>query len=180
LELKPKSNVRSIREARYGHSVVQTSLKGNTTEAAILNAFVERDLGVLIPFGGGHPYDLVIHLMMDRFLRVQCKSARLVRGCVEFNSRTTDHGRGRRPYLGLADLFGVYFAARRAVYLVPVREVSTFHVRLRLQPTRNNQRQGVRLAADYQIERWTFERLCEIATAPSEARDTLLRLLPAS
>jgi hypothetical protein len=66
-----------------------------------------------------------------------------------------------------------------AVYLVPVREVSTFHVRLRLQPTRNNQRQGVRLA-DYQIERWTFERLCEIATAPSEARDKLLRLLPAS
>jgi PD-(D/E)XK endonuclease len=159
---------------------VQTSSKGNTAEAAILNAFVERDVGVLVPFGDGHPYDLVVHLATDRFLRVQCKSARLVRGCVEFNSRTTDHGRGRLPYLGLADLSGVYFAPRRAVYLVPVCDVSTFHVRLRLQPTRNNQRQGVRLAAEYQIERWTLERLCEIATAPSEARDTMLRLLPAS
>ena len=159
---------------------MQSGLKGNATEAAILNAFVERDLGVLLPFGDGHPYDLVVHLTMDRFLRVQCKSARLLEGCVTFNSRTTDHGRGRRPYLGLADVFGVYFAPSKTVYLVPVSEASTFQVRLRLRPTRNNQRQGVRLAAEYQIERWTLERLCEIATAPSEARDTMLRLLPAS
>jgi PD-(D/E)XK endonuclease len=142
-------------------------MKGNLAEAAILNALVERDLGVLVPFGGGHPYDLVVHLTIDRFLRVQCKSARLLEGCVTFNSRTTDHGRGRRPYLGLADAFGVYFPPSRAVYLVPVCEVSTFQVRLRLQPARNNQRHGVRLAADYEIERWTFARLCKIVTEAS-------------
>jgi PD-(D/E)XK endonuclease len=157
---------------------VQTNMKGNIAEAAILNAFVERDLRILVPFGGGHPYDLVVHLRMDRFLRVQCKSARLLEGCVTFNSRTTDHGRGRRPYLGLADAFGVYFSPSRAVYLVPVCEVLTFQVRLRLQPARNNQRQGVQLAADYEIERWTFERLCQIATAPSESPESPLRLVP--
>jgi hypothetical protein len=155
---------------------VQSNSKGNTTEAAVLNAFAERGLGVLLPFGSAHPYDLVVHLTIDRFLRVQCKSARLLEGCVTFNGRTTDHGRGRRSYLGLADVFAVYFAPDRAVYLVPVCDVSTFQVRLRLRPARNNQRQGVRLAADYEIERWTFQELCDIATAPSGSRDTELTL----
>jgi hypothetical protein len=174
------SNACSVCGAGYGGRVVQSNMKGNLAEAAILNALVERDLGVLVPFGGGHPYDLVVHLTIDRFLRVQCKSARLLEGCVTFNSRTTDHGRGRRPYLGLADAFGVYFPPSRAVYLVPVCEVSTFQVRLRLQPARNNQRQGVRLAADYEIERWTFARLCKIVTEPSGWPDTQLGLVRAS
>ena len=162
----------------YGGAAVQSNSKGNATEAAVLNAFVERDLGVLIPFGDGHPYDLVVHLTLDRFLRVQCKSARLLEGCVTFNSRTTDHGRGRRHYLGLADAFGVYFPPRGAVYLVPVREASTFQVRLRLHPARNNQQQGIRLALDYEIERWTIDRLSEIATSSSATIARPLELVP--
>jgi PD-(D/E)XK endonuclease len=140
---------------------------------------VERGLRILRLFGDGHPYDLVVHVRIDRFLRVQCKSARLLEGWVTFNSRTTDHGRGRRPYLRLADAFGVYFAPTRAVYLVPVCLVSTFQVRLRLQPARNNQRQGVRLAADYEIERLTFQELCDIARVAPESRGRELTLLPA-
>jgi hypothetical protein len=157
---------------------VPSNSKGNAAEAAVLNAFVERDLGVLIPVGDGHPYDLVVHLTKDRFLRVQCKSARLLEGCVTFNSMTTDHGRGRRPYLGLADAFGIHFPPSRAVYLVPVREASTFQLRLRLHPARNDQQQGIRLAVDYEIERWTFDRLCEIATPSSATPATPLTLVP--
>ena len=138
----------------------------------MLNAFVERDLVVLLPFGAGQPYDLVVHLPTDAFLRVQCKRARALGGCVEFNSRTTDHGRGRLPYLGLADAFGVYFPPNQSVFLVPVREVSSFRVRLRLEPARDNQRRRIRLAADYEIDRWTIETLCELVGAGTPRAET--------
>ena len=78
------------------------------------------------------------------------------------SSRTTDHGRGRLTYVGVADVFGVYFAPNQSVHLVPVLEVSSFVVRLRLEPARNNQRRGIRLAADHEIDRWTVEALREV------------------
>jgi PD-(D/E)XK endonuclease len=134
---------------------MSTGLKGNATEAAVLQAFVVRGFDVLVPFGEGQPYDLVIHLAERGFLRVQCKTARPVNGCLVFNSRGTDHGRGRQPYLGLADVFGVFFPPRDAVYLIPVDGASGFCGRLRLEPARNNQKRGIRFAADYEIDRWT-------------------------
>jgi hypothetical protein len=124
-----------------------------------------------MPFGGGQPYDLVVHLEENAFLRVQCKMARPVNGCLAFNSRRTDHGYGRRSYAGLADVFGAYFPPRRSVYLVPVRDASGFGVRLRLHRARNNQKSGIRLAADYEIDRWTIDSLREIAGTASQVTE---------
>jgi len=159
-------NVRSIRQRSY-RCYVTTALKGNATEGAVLRAFVVRDFAVLLPFGEGHSYDLVVHLRGGYFLRIQCKTARRRNGCVVFNSRSTDHGRGEGNYLGLADVFGVYCPSADSVYLVPVDQVPTSVVFLRLEPTRNNQRSGIRYAADYEIDRWSVDALCEIvARAP--------------
>jgi hypothetical protein len=98
---------------------METIAKGNAAEAAVLNEFVKRDFSVLVPFGGGSPFDLGVDLGMA-ILRVQCKSARRSKGCLIFNSCRTDHGRGRLPYAGLADVFGVYSPDTGLVYLVPV------------------------------------------------------------
>jgi len=125
----------------------------------VLAALVGRGLHVLVPFGEGSPYDLVVHLGDATFLRVQCKTAWPVGGCLVFNPRSTDHGRGPQSYRGLADLFGVYFPPRRAVYLVPLDAVAESEGRLRLEPTRNNQRRGIRFAADFELDRWSLETL---------------------
>jgi hypothetical protein len=138
---------------------VHTAQKGNMTEAAILNAFVAREVGVFVPFGEGHCFDLVIYAEGRGFLRVQCKTGRFAQGCVVFNSRSTDHGKGPRSYAGRADLFGVYFPPTGAIYLVPVAEVPGLATQLRLEPTRNNQRRRVRMASDYLIDRWTLDDL---------------------
>ncbi len=87
-----------------------------------------------------------------------------------FNSRTTDHGRGRQSYTGLADIFGVYFPPAGSVYLVPIGAVAGFAGRLRLAPTRNNQKRGIRFAADFEIDRWTINSLREIVQ-PRGVRD---------
>jgi hypothetical protein len=119
------------------------------------------------------PYDLVLHVPDNVFLRIQCKTAWQSGGCLIFNAHTTDHGRGPQSYVGLAEIFGVYFSPRQSVYLVPVDVVGGNEGRLRLEPTRNNRRRRVRLAAEYEIERWTVAALWEIAgkqTPPSELR----------
>jgi hypothetical protein len=76
-----------------------------------------------------------------------------------FNCRSTDHGRGPQPYTGLADIFGVYFPPSSAIYLVPIDAVPGFEGRLRLEPPLNNQRRKIRLAAEFEIDRWTREAL---------------------
>lgn len=134
-------------------------MKGNATEAAVLSAFTARGIGVLIPFGDAYPFDLVVHLGNRDFLRVQCKTGRKVGGCVGFNSRSTDHGNGPGSYAGRADIFGIYFPPRESVYLLPVAEVTSGAVQLRLSPARNNQRKRIRMANDYLIDRWSLEAL---------------------
>jgi PD-(D/E)XK endonuclease len=147
---------------------------GNEAEAMVLAALARRKLEVLVPFGEGQPYDLVIHIAGPTFMRVQCKTAWPVGGCMVFNCRSTDHGRGPRSYLGLADIFGVYFPPSQAVYLVPIDAVAEFEGRLRLEPPRNNQRQRIRFAAEYEIDRWTIDSLREVAeTAGRESDDVL-------
>jgi hypothetical protein len=76
---------------------------------------------------------------------------------------------GSAFYMGLADIFGVYFAPTRSVYLVPVRYVSTFYVKLRVEPPRNNQRRNVRFADEYEFDRWTVEALRGVASDPPVA-----------
>jgi hypothetical protein len=148
---------------------MKTATKGNIGEAAVLNALVDHDLHVLVPFGGGHPFDLVVHLEGATFLRIQCKTGWSRGGCMSFNSHSTDHGRGAQSYLGLADLFGVYFPPTKAVYLVPVGSVGRHEGRLRFEPTRNNQQAGVRYAVDYEIDRWSRDALLELITSPQPA-----------
>jgi hypothetical protein len=138
---------------------MKTATRGNAAEARILAEFVCRGFNVLTPFGGGQPYDLAVDLG-DRFLRVQCKTAwSVARGCLSFNCRATDHGRGRVPYDGLADLFAIHLPSTDAIYLIPVAAVPGHLGRLRLEPPKNNQRRGVRFAADFEIDRWSEEKL---------------------
>jgi hypothetical protein len=103
------------------------------------------------------------------FLRVQCKRAWPLRGCVVFNAYSTDHGKGARGYAGVADLFGIYFPPSDQVFLAPIEAVAASEGRLRLTPTRNNQRKGIRLAADFEIGTWTEERFARLATAGAAA-----------
>lgn len=145
-----------------------SAARGNAAEAAILAALIEHGYYVLLPFGDGQPYDLAVDLG-DSLLRVQCKRAWRRGGCMIFNSRSTDHGRGPQSYEGRADAFGVYFPPADKVHIVPLDEVGMGKACLRLEPTRNNQRRGIRMAVDFEIDRWTPERLAALVPAATAA-----------
>jgi PD-(D/E)XK endonuclease len=141
---------------------MKTATKGNEAEAMILAVLIERGYDVSVPFGGGQPYDLVIDLGGFDLLKVQCKTGWWDKNCISFNTRSTDHGQGRRSYVGLAHIFAVYFPPKKSVYLVPLDAVGAFRGYLRLEPARNNQQRKVRFAADFEIDRWSVEQLLEV------------------
>jgi hypothetical protein len=53
---------------------------------------------------------------------VQVKSGRVRNGCVEFNTCSTDHGRGRQHDVGRADIIAVHVASTDIVDVVPVED----------------------------------------------------------
>ena len=125
----------------------------------MLQAFAVAGIGVLIPFGSGLPFDLGALMPGGAVLRIQVKCGRVRNRCVVFNMASTDHGRGRLDYRGRADVLAVYVATISRVFVVPVDDCPTYTGCLRLDPPRNNQRQGVRFADDYAFERW-LESYC--------------------
>ena len=139
---------------------METISRGNATEAAVMQAFLQRGSAALIPFGDATPFDLAVY-RDGAFLRVQCKTGWVRRGCLIFNAYSTDHGRGRGSYAGLAAVFGVLRPDTMEVYVVPVGELGSSKPQLRLEPTLNGQRKRVRYASAYEIDSWESEELLQ-------------------
>ncbi|HYK68242.1 MAG TPA: group I intron-associated PD-(D/E)XK endonuclease [Streptosporangiaceae bacterium] len=128
-----------------------TSSIGNSTEAMVLAALVRAGYKPLIPFGGGHPYDIALD-MGGKLARVQCKTGRLLtESAVFFPTAIWCRNMSYRSYQGDVDLFGVFCRATEQVYLVPIEDVPAKGAYLRIAPTKNGQTKGVRWAKDYVI-----------------------------
>src|SRR5947209_19274988 len=136
----------------YRRWLMQTGERGNLSEAKILAALVDAGYHVLIPFGSGHKYDLVID-DGQKLQRVQCKTGRLKNGVLIFCAYSmSGNGGVKKNYRGLADLFAVLNPEDNRVYLISVDEVGVTDVSLRLTPTLNNQAQKVRWAETYLLK----------------------------
>lgn len=129
-----------------------TKAVGNVTEAMVLAALTKAGHHVLIPWGDNLRYDLALD-NNGSFVRVQCKTGRLQNGAIVFSVASTvgRMGTGHRTYADEADMFGVYCPETDGVYLVPVVGCGNRECSLRVTATKNNQRSGVRLAADYLV-----------------------------
>ncbi len=126
---------------------------GLRSEAAILAVLVKRGYPALLPFGVNQRYDLVLDLG-DRFVRAQCKTGRLRRGVIEFNTRSVranTRGVFTRGYDGEAEVFLVYCRDNDKVYVVPVPAGERHAISLRVEPTLNGQARRVNWAADYEL-----------------------------
>ena len=121
----------------------------------ILAALLRAGKVVLQPFGDNQRYDLVIDAGDGKFLRVQCKTARILReGILHFDtcSSQAHRGRGKQSYYGQADLFGVYSPDLDKVYLVPVDVCGKAAAQLRLAPRKQDScRKEARMASDFEL-----------------------------
>jgi hypothetical protein len=133
---------------------MDTISRGNAAEAAVLNAFIQAGIGVSVPFGDGSYFDLIALLPDDTLARIQVKSGRIRRQTIEFNSASTDHGRGRQPYRGRVEYFAVHAHQLDRLFMVPADQCAKYKAYLRLVLPANNYRTGILMADDFDFGRW--------------------------
>jgi hypothetical protein len=136
-------------------AVSDTTRRGDLAELEITVALVRAGKRVLRPLSSDSRYDLVIDEGTGRFTRVQCKSGVLHAGRITFRTYSMNASNPGRTYRGEVDAFGIYCAATRDAYLVPMSAIDACETMasLRVAPTRNGQHSGVRLAAEFRIDR---------------------------
>ena len=132
---------------------------GEQSEGMILAALLRAGEVVLQPFGDNQRYDLVV----DRngtFVRIQCKTGRVKDGAVIFHTCSMHYhrGKGKQSYHHQADLFGVYVPELDRSFLVPVEDVPSRMGTLRLEPPKNGQVKGIRMAAKYEFQAGVAQR----------------------
>jgi hypothetical protein len=132
------------------------SQKGAAAEAAITAEAILCGLTVLRPLCEGRRYDLVIDLDPE-LLRVQCKLAHRLNGVLSVGlstNRCTPSGYVSTTYHpSEIDAIAAYSRELNRCFLIPISEVAGRRaIHLRLDPTRNNQAQRIRWAADYDFK----------------------------
>jgi hypothetical protein len=129
---------------------------GDRSALAVMLALADVGYELYVPFGENTRSDLVLD-DGRRLQKVQCKTGRLRNGAVRFKtcSSYAHHRNPRsstRPYLAEIDAFGVYCRETGGVYLVPIDEVPLRRqAALRVSEPLNNQRSGIRFAAEFLV-----------------------------
>ncbi len=135
-----------------------TKRDGDIAEAVILAELLKRGHSVLVPWGERHKYDLVLD-KCGQFLRIQCKTGRVYKGAVTFNTysviRDANTQKFVKRYYTTSDIdfYGVYCPALRKCFMVPASAV-TRNGSLRVIPSVMSKALGGKLAADYDLESW--------------------------
>ena len=128
---------------------MNTTKRGDISTARILAKFVQLGHQVLIPWGSA-PYDLALEVE-DRIIRVECKTGRLRKGCVLFNTVSNLYGGRGVGYTGKADLFAVYCPDTDGVYVVPVASASKVQMSLRIEEA-GKPHPAIRWAKTYELQ----------------------------
>ena len=130
--------------------MMHTKQKGDVSETQVLAHLVKLGYIVLIPFGENQRYDLVLEDEYREFIRIQVKTGRIRKGAILFNTCSVDrYTSTRRDYKNDVDVFYVYCPENDNIYRVPVNDTPTREMSLRITPTKNCQRIGIRWADDY-------------------------------
>lgn len=121
--------------------------RGESVEAIVLARILRLGYSVSLPFGNNQRYDMIVD-DGQKLTRSQCKTGRLRDGTVVFNAYSTSGGGPKKRYVDGIDEFLVYCFETDGYYRIPLSEVTTNEVRLRVDPTSNSK---VRWAKDYQF-----------------------------
>lgn len=129
--------------------------KGDLAELKIAADLIERGYGIAVPWGEDCDFDLIAY-REDELHRVQVKHARSdgIVVPVRCNSLSLTNGKVRRRKQYTArtiDWISVWDVSTDRCFHIPASELGDgrTQISLRLCPSRNNQRLGVRDATDY-------------------------------
>ena len=127
--------------------------KGNLTELLCLAAFTELGYTVSIPYGDCAKYDFIAEIN-NKLYKIQCKTSSCTEeGVYKFATRSTSVGSSSintRTYTKQdIDFFATII--NNQCYLIPVEEASGKQKTLRFTLPKNNQKEGINFAKDYEL-----------------------------
>jgi hypothetical protein len=131
-----------------------TTSRGELSELEIATALARAGHRVLRPLSAGLRYDLAVDNGDGTLTRIQCKTAIVRGGAIEFNVSSADARRPNGvPYVGQIEAFGVFCPETGKVYLIPIARViaSSSKARLRVSPARNGQVRGTTPAEQFEV-----------------------------
>ena len=135
-------------------SIMDTKLKADIAESAVITVLLKRGFRVLKPVGDRLPYDLALDVD-GKLLRVQVKSAWYYNGSYTVDTRRTKTNRRRMLRLRYDendfDFAIVYIDRLETFYVIPISEFSAYKSGISLVETKKRQRKPK--SAIYK-ERW--------------------------
>lgn len=131
-------------------------IPGDLAEIMVAADLLRRGHKIAIPYGEDWDYDLILRRDGGRLERIQCKYTRSDGAIVivrcRSHSLTSGRIRATKHYTQREiDWIAVYDATTDRCYYVPAAELGDgrCELSLRLAPSKNNQRVGIRPAVDY-------------------------------
>lgn len=131
-----------------------TTHRGDVAELLAAAELLRRGYRVSRPLSNGAAYDLIVD-DGTALLRVQVKRAVAVAGGLRASLSTSKYHRGRARvlYEGRCDVVVVVDCDHVRFFAFFGKELASTELRLRTEPTRNNQGRGIRQADDYEMSR---------------------------
>lgn len=148
--------------------------KGNVGQQALAYWLVEHGFSVFAEVGDISKVDLIAE-KDGRLIRFQCKAVTPKNGRLLLPLRKCGPGYRWKYTLGLFDYFAIYDLLNRRLYLVSSsvlaeREASFV---LRIEPSRNQQKQGTRNAEEFLADRRVGELLALVVGGPAGAKHSV-------
>ena len=129
---------------------------GNIGEAITLAKFVEKGIGVYLPFGDNEKIDLIIEINKQLY-KIQVKTSnRLEQGCLIFNTRSSRSGTKETVLYTEKDidLYACYSLITKELYILNRKEFPQGTVSLRIEDSKNNQTKNIKFAKNYTLDKF--------------------------
>ena len=127
---------------------LQKKTKGDIAELAVAKKLIEKGWRVLFPYGENHRYDLVIE-KDNKFIKIQVKYTTPKNGVLEINCRSSNNWSVLHYSPEEIDIIAAYNPHDGEIYFIPVSEINRSVFKLRIAPTKNNQKLKIHFAKDF-------------------------------
>lgn len=127
---------------------MQKKTKGKIAELVVSTKFMEMGWRVLNPLCEDTRYDLVAE-KNGKFIRIQVKYVTPNNGVLDVNCKSSNNWSILSYTSKEIDILAAYDSLNHDIYFVPVSQLNTSAIKLRIKPTKNKQQKRIRLARDF-------------------------------
>ena len=118
-------------------------------ELRFASEFIRKGWNIFLPYGEDSPIDLLIE-KDGSYKRIQVKTTKPINGVIHCRLKSSNNWQVKKYSKDDIDYFGIYDYENKKGYLIPIEKVAGMtEISLRIEKTKNNQKEGIRSAEEY-------------------------------